>query len=167
MKKMTFALLLGFIVLVAFSSAQAQIPKEGTETGITGYSATFKTAAMGQERVLMTYEVLGVVISDTGEGIHHNNSFRCVGSLQAIKGVYEDNTGFCVRNRPDGDQVFFTFKASGALARGGKGTYTYVGGTGKMTGIQGSGEFTDFPLRPAAEGTFQGYNRFKGQFKLP
>jgi len=167
MKKMTYTLLLGFIVMLAFSSALAQIPKEGTETGITGYSATFKTAAMEQERVLMAYELLGVVISDTGEGIHHNNSIRCVGSFQAIKGVYEDNNGFCVRTRLDGDQVFFTFKASGALGRGGKGTYTYVGGTGKMTGIQGSGEFTDFPLRPAAEGTFQGYNRFKGQYKLP
>ena len=84
-----------------------------------------------------------------------------------LKGVYEDNNGFCVRTRPDGDQVFFTFKASGALGRGGKGSYTYVGGTGKMTGIQSSGEFSDFALRPAAEGTFQGYNRFKGQYKLP
>ena len=74
MKKMTFALLLGLIVLAAFISAQAQIPKEGTETVICGYSGTFKTVAMGQERVQMTYELLGVVISDTGEGIHHNTS---------------------------------------------------------------------------------------------
>jgi hypothetical protein len=167
MKKMTFALLFGLIVLVAFSSAQAQIPKEGTETGLCGYSGTFKTVAMGQERVYMTYELFGVVISDTGEGIHHNTSLRCVGSLHAIKGVYEDSNGFCVRTRPDGDQVFFTIKSSGTLGRGGKGPYTLVGGTGKMAGIQGSGEVIDFPLRPAAEGTFQGYNRFKGQYKLP
>lgn len=168
MKKMTFALLFGLVVLVAFSSAQAQIPKEFTGTGITAYSGTFKTIAMGQERVLMTYEVLGVVISDTGEGAHHNASVRCVGSIYAIKGVYEDgNNGFCVHTRPDGDQIFMTTKSSGTLGRGSKGTYTLVGGTGKMTGIQGGGEFTEFPLRPAAEGTFQGYNRVKGQYKLP
>ena len=167
MKKMAFALLLGLIVLVAFSSAQAQIPKEFTGTGITAYSGTFKTVAMGQERVLMTYEVLGVVISDTGEGIHHNASVRCVGSIQAIKGVYEDNNGFCVQTLPDGDQIFLTIKSSGAIGRGGKGTYTFVGGTGKMTGIQGGGEYTEFPLRPAAEGTFQGYNRSKVSYKLP
>jgi hypothetical protein len=167
MKKMTFALLLGLIVLVAFSSAQAQIPKEFTGTGISAYSGTFKTVAMGQERVQMTYELLGAVISDSGEGVHHNVSVRCVGSISAIKGVYEDSNGFCVQTRPDGDQIFVTIKSSGTLGRGSKGTYTLVGGTGKMTGIQGGGESTDFTLRPAAEGTFQGYTRVKGQYKLP
>ena len=164
MKKMTFVLLLGLIVLVAFSSAQGQI----TATGISAFSGTFKTVAMGQERVQMTYEVLGANISDTGEDIFHNTSLRCVGSIHAIKGVYEDGSnGFCVTTRPDGDQIFFTIKSSGALGRGSKGTFTYVGGTGKMTGLQGGGEYTEFVLRPAVEGTFQGYNRFKGQYKLP
>jgi hypothetical protein len=168
MKKMTFALPLGLIVLLAFSSAQAQIPKEFSGTGINAFSGTFKTVAMGQERVQMTYEVLGASISDTGEGVHHNTSLRCVGSIHAIKGVYEGgNNGFCVQTRPDGDQIFMTTKSSGTLGRGSKGTYTLVGGTGKMTGIQGGGEFTEFVLRPAAEGTFQGYNRVKGQYKLP
>jgi len=167
MKKMTFVLLLGLSVMVAFSSAWAQIPKEGTATGISVFSGTFKTVAMGQERVQMAYEVLGGSISDTGEDIFHNTSLRCVGSIHAIKGVYEDNNGFCVQTRPDGDQIFFTYKSSGALGRGSKGTYTFVGGTGKMTGIQGGGEYTEFVLRPAAEGTFQTYNRSKGKYKLP
>ena len=167
MKKITFVLLLGLIVLVAFSFAQAQIPKEGAMTAINAYSGTYKSVALGQERVRMTYEIFGVSINDAGEGINHNSSFRCVGSLQAIKGVFEDDNSFCVLTRPDGDQIFWTTKTSGALGRGGKGTYTYVGGTGKMTGIQGGGELTIFTLRPAAEGTFQGYNRSKGQYTLP
>ncbi len=168
MKKMTFVLLLSFIVMVAFSSAQAQMPKEGTGTGITAFSGTFKIIAMGQERVQMTYEVLGVSISDNSEDIFHNTSLHCVGSIHAIKGVYKDgNNGFCVETRPDGDQIFFTYKSSGALGRGSKGTFTFVGGTGKMTGIQGGGEYTEFVTRPAAEGTFQAYNRVKGSYKLP
>jgi hypothetical protein len=44
---------------------------------------------------------------------------------------------------------------------------TYVGGTGKFIGIQGNGEFSRISVRPAAEGTVQGYNRVKDQYKLP
>jgi hypothetical protein len=83
-----------------------------------------------------------------------------------VKGEYIE-TGFCVSTRPDGDQVFFTIKGTGRLGIGAKGTTTIVGGTGKLTGIQGNAEYTVFDVRPAAEGTIQGYNRGKGQYKLP
>jgi len=59
MKKITLFLLSGLIVLVAFSFAYAQIPKEGTSSYIIGFSGTYKAVAMGQERVQMTYEVFG------------------------------------------------------------------------------------------------------------
>ena len=42
-----------------------------------------------------------------------------------------------------------------------KGTGTYIGGTGKFTGIQGSGELTRINVCPVANGTLQGYNRVK------
>lgn len=84
-----------------------------------------------------------------------------------MKGEYNNNSGFCVGTRPDGDQIFWTYKTAGKLGVGAKGTVTLVGGTGKMTGIQGNSEYTEFPMRPAAEGTLQGYIRSKGQYKLP
>ena len=167
MKKMTLFLLSGLVVLVAFSFAQAQIPKEGSSSYIIGYSGTYKTVAMGQERIQMTYEVLGVIVSDASDCILQNASLRCIGSYHVIKGAYEDDSGFCVCTRPDGDQLFTSYKASGRLGGVGKGTVTYVGGTGKFTGIQGSGEFTRIRVRPAADGTLQGYNRVKDHYKLP
>jgi hypothetical protein len=167
MKKMTLFLLSGLVVLIAFSFAQAQIPKEGASSYIIGFSGTYKTVAMGQERFQMTYEVLGVIVSDASDCILQNASLRCVGSYHAIKGTYEDDSGFCVCTRPDGDQLFTSYKASGKLGAVGKGTVTYVGGTGKFIGIQGNGEFTRISLRPAAEGTLQGYNRVKDYYKLP
>ena len=130
------------------------------------YSATFKALPMGQERVQMTYENMGVIIGDTGNEILHNTSVRCLGALHAVKGA-TNNSGFCVGTRPDGDQIFWTYQSTGKVGVGAKGTSTIVGGTGKLTGIQGSSEFTDRSLRPAAEGTFQGYSRIKGQYKLP
>jgi hypothetical protein len=155
------------IILVAFGTeAKAQIPKEGTSSCTNSYSGTFKALPMGQERVQMTYESMGVTICDSGENLFHNASFRCLGALHAVKGEY-NNSGFCVATRPDGDQIFSTYKSVGKLGGGAKGIFTIVGDTGKLTGIEGNSEYTEFFMRPAAEGTFQAYNRAKGQYKLP
>ena len=167
MQRTGFALLSILVVLGSLGFAQAQIPKEGASSYIIGYSGTYKAVAMGQERIQMTYEVLGVIVSDSSECILQNASLRCVGSFHATKGAYEDDRGFCVCTRPDGDQLFTSYEASGRLGAVGKGTVTYVGGTGKFAGIQGSGEFTRINVRPAAEGTLQGYNRVKEHYKLP
>jgi hypothetical protein len=167
MKKIRLAILSILIVLGFLGFAQAQIPKEGTSSYIIGYSGTFKTVAMGQERIQVTYEVLGVIVSDASDCILQNASLRCIGSYNVIKGAYEDDNGFCICTRPDGDQIFTSYKASGRLGAVGKGTVTYVGGTGKFIGIQGNGEFSRISVRPAAEGTVQGYNRVKDQYKLP
>jgi hypothetical protein len=166
MKKAIISLILCWVVLVAFGTGvNAQVPKEGKVSHTLGYSGTFKTIPMG-ERLQITYEIMGVIIGDTSDDLLHNSSYRCLGTLNAVKGEFNHN-GFCVGTRPDGDQVFWTYKGTGKIGSGSKGTWTYVGGTGKLTGIQGNGEFTDFAARPAAEGTFQGYTRGKGQYKLP
>jgi hypothetical protein len=168
MKKTVLVLILGIVLLAVFGTeAKAQVPKEGTTSFTSGYSGTFKVLPMGQERLQMTYEFMGVSIGDTPEDFFHNTSFRCIGAFRAVKGEYNDGSTFCVATRPDGDQIFSTYKTAGKLGRGFKGTYTIVGGTGKLVGIQGSGELTGIHVRPAAEGTFQEYARQKGQYKLP
>jgi len=168
MKKTVLVLILGIVLLAVFGTeAQAQVPKEGTTSFTSGYSVTFKILAMGQERLQMTYEFLGVSIGNTPEDFSHNASFRCIGSFHAVKGEYNDGSTFCVATRPDGDQIFVTYKTAGKLGVGYKGTYTIVGGTGKLVGIQGSGECMGIDVRPAAEGTIQGYAKQKGHYKLP
>jgi hypothetical protein len=168
MKKSVLVLILGIALLAAFGpEAQAQIPKEGTSSATWAFCGPFKAIPMGQERIQMTYEVMGVAIGETSEDLFHNASFRCLGALHAVKGKYDNNRGFCVSTRPDGDQVFFTYEVTGELGRSGKGTTTIVGGTGKLTGIQGNFEYTQLMMRPSAEGTLQGYNRGKGHYKLP
>jgi hypothetical protein len=111
MKKVIMVMGLCFLFSIFFSlEAMAQLPKEGTASTLSSFSGTFKALPMGQERVQINYEVLGVNLIDSGEGILHNASFRCLGSLHAVKGKYEDDSGFCVYTRPDGDQAFQTFK---------------------------------------------------------
>jgi len=154
------------VVLVAFGTeAKAEIT-EGTSSGTSAYNCTLKALPMGQERVQMNYESMGVMIGDTSEDLFHNASLRCLGSLHAVKGDY-NNSGFCVVTRLDGDQIFYTYKSTGKLGGPAQGTTTTVGGTGKMKGIQGNSNYREFFVRPAAEGTVQIYSKWKGQYKLP
>jgi hypothetical protein len=167
-KRMMVALFSVVVVFIACISAQAQVPKEGTVSGVRAFSTTsIKTVAMGKERVMLIYEATGVHIGDSSDSILHNSSFRGVGSTTIVKGTLEDS-GFCVNIRPDGDQIFTTYKSIGVMATGIKRTWTFVGGTGKFVGIEGGGE-NEAPLgiRPAAEGSMQGYNRMTGHYKLP
>ena len=167
MKKTVLVLILGIVLLAVFGTeVKAQIPKEATGSGTTAYNVMLKALPMGQERVQMTYESMGVIIADTSNDLLHNASLRCLGALHAVKGEY-NNGGFCVATRPDGDQIFWTYKSTGKLGGVAKGSTTTVGGTGKLTGIQGNSEYTEFFVRPAAEGTVQAYNRWKSQYKLP
>jgi hypothetical protein len=69
--------------------------------------------------------------------------------------------------RPDGDKVYATYKGTGKLGESAKGTYTWTGGTGKYTGLQGACEYTRYALRNATEQVFAGVNLSKGNYKLP
>jgi hypothetical protein len=165
MRKTIVISLLASVILVAFVPiCVAEMSKEGTSSGIMSYSGTFKALPMGQERVHMTYEVMGVFI---GEGLLNNSSFRCIGALHSMQGTYKDDSGSCVYTSPDGDQAFATYEAAGKSGGPGKGTYKWVGGTGKLTGIEGGGEFDRISVRPVAQGTFQGYAKTKGHWRIP
>ena len=67
----------------------------------------------------------------------------------------------------DGDKIYGTYKVSGTFGKPAKGTWTYVGGTGKYTGMGGSGEFTRYSLQNAAEGVWTSTSVINGNYKLP
>jgi len=169
MKKIILGLLLSVALLVVFGlDAKAQSAKEGTYSATEYNSGTFKFLVMGEERLHMTYEAMGVVVNDAGEGFGHNCSVHFLGALHAVKGINVQENGFWVSTDPDGDKVFLTYKVtSGKVGVSSKGTFTFVGGTGKWTGITGGGEFTWNAVHPAAEGTSQGITKSKGHWKLP
>lgn len=168
MKKSILILGLSLVLLVVFGSdALAQMPKEGTESTTTSYYVTSKTISLGEGRAHITYEAIGVTISDTGEGLFHGATVRALGGLTIEKGVYNDDKAYGVYNLPNGDKVFFTTAVAGKFGDIGKGTVTLIGGTGKCAGIQGSYEVTRNSLRPAIEGIGQSYIKAKIRYKLP
>ena len=83
-----------------------------------------------------------------------------------FKGRYEDESGFICYTRPDGDQIFMIYKCAGTAGKTGKGTFTFVGGTGKFVGMQGDGEFTRLNLSPPAKGVSATFNTSKGNWKI-
>jgi len=168
MKKIIVASVLALAVLIAFAPfSSAEMAKEGSGSGIHYVIIKVNVLPMGKGVVQINYEGWGIIKSDTGKGLVHNASSHIVGGLLAVKGAYKNDSGMICFTRPDGDQVFMTYKASGVLGKGGKGTTTYVGGTGKCVGIQGSGEFTRHGLRPPAKGFHASINVSKHNWKIP
>ena len=151
----------------AVAAEEAPIPKEGSYSSLSAGSATSKVLPLGKDRVQMTWEAFGVQTGDDTKGLTHNASFRCIGSLRALNGDFESFTNACVFTRPDGDQMFWVESGTGRMGAASSGTGTIVGGTGKLAGITGGGEWTRYVVRPAAEGTFQTVTRAKISYKLP
>jgi hypothetical protein len=162
---MTLSISLTFIFVIG-TVAYAEMTKEGSSTSTQAFSGTYKIIAMKQERIYMIYELFGPTISDLYTDPLHNSTFRCLGAVHAVKGAVNDS-GFCVHTLLNGDKAYETYKGTGELGGGSKGTYTWTGGTGKLAGIEGGGEYTAIELPSAAEGTFQGYSKLKNQWKIP
>lgn len=168
MNKLIMASVLSLALLVAFGHPlkAEEIAKEGTGSGTFYYCGTFKVIAMGEERLQMTYDLMGIVTSDNPDHPLHNASTHTIGATHSVKGNYKTG-GFTVYTRANGDQGFATFEATGKLGVSSEGTYTWVGGTGELTGLEGGGVYSHTVLRPPAEGALCGILKTKGSWKLP
>jgi len=168
MKKALMMLIITLFLLATVGNVFGEeIAKDGLESGKNYVTGTAKALPMGEEHLQLTYEGSGIYISDTEEGFLNNASVHVLGAMHAVKGAFEDESGSMVLTAPDGDKAFITYKGSGNLGKDAKGTYTYVGGTGKYAGITGGGEYTRSHLQPASKGGWAAISLFKGNWKLP
>jgi hypothetical protein len=177
MKKSIWILGLCLASLFIFGLNVHAQSNEVTESVTTGYYGTSKALPLGSDtqygpaRGYATWETFGVIVSDTGEGLFHNVTIRCIGTNFWVleKGSYE-NEGYCAYTLKDGEKVFLKIKFGGKLGKPmppSQGTAQIIGGTGKYAGIEGRTEYTGYSLRPSAEGIMQSYNKAKIIYKLP
>ena len=167
MKKALMILILSlFLVATTGNVFGEEMAKEGSFTGKNYVTGKSKVLPMGEERLQMNYDGAGILVDDSGKGFSHLASTYVLGTLHAVKGVFEE-TGFMVITATNGDKMYATYKGSGTFGKPVKGTFTYTGGTGKCTGIQGGGEFTRHPLQNAIEGVWTAMSVTKGSYKLP
>ena len=112
---------------------------------------------LGEERVQINFEEIGVVVGVPENCPLFNASFRDIGTLHAIKGKFTV-TGFVEYTIPNGDEVYGTVKGKGDMAQGGTtGEVEFVGGTGTCNGITGTLEYEPgAQVKSAKEGTYQG-----------
>jgi hypothetical protein len=168
--KTRLLVILSLVTLAVFGLGNiARGQNEVTESVTTSYYSTSKVLPLGPDRGYMIFEAFGVLVSDTGEGLFHNATIRCIGASFAEKGSWEGEN-YCTYTLKDGEKVFIIAKQGGKTGTPmppGQGTAKMIGGTGKYSGIQGRTEFTTYFLRPSAEGISQMYNKAKIIYKLP
>ena len=172
MKKKMLASVFSLVLLVGFGQIviAGDLPKSGTFSATEYHSGTWKIIVTGpsfkEGHTHMVGEAMGVLVNDAGEAFLTKASSRCLFSLHAVDLVKENETWFHVFTDPDGDKAFMRTAAGGKLLEAATGTFTFVGGTGKYTGLTGRGEIYWSPVPAAAEGTYQGITKLKGHYKL-
>ena len=168
MLKKTVVLIISLLILASAGSVLAEeMAREGSFSGRTSWTVSFTALPMSKKFLQLNYNGYGVAVSDTGKGLLHNASAHVVGGLLIKKGLYDNDSGLICYTRTDGDKIFVTYKTSGKMGKGAKGSGTFVGGTGKFEGITGTLEFKRYQLRPPAKGAGASFALTKGTWKLP
>ena len=142
-------------------AAAADLPKKGTYSGHYGWTFTGQVQKLGEDRVIYTGVVPGVMFNDKGEGFMHKARVDCTIFNDVNKGR-ANATGTCVVTDADGDKIFVEWKCAGVMPAC-PGTESFVGGTGKYKGITGNQKFQGNFIGD----TGAGWSDWKGNYKLP
>jgi len=118
--------------------AGQQLAKSGTISVHTGWKDTGVAIETADKRMQGQGMVTGISFNDKGSGPLHQGPANCSYTFMAVEGNGK-NKGFCAFGDVDGDRIFTDFSGTAAPDGQGSGTNEIVGGTGKYTGIQGSG----------------------------
>ena len=166
--KKTFSMLiltLFLLVLAGFVFA-AEMAKEGSDTGKTGFTGTSQVFAQGKEYLLVNYDVQGVLMVENEASPFYMSSVQCIGSIKGIKGEFKEY-GLCTYTRPDGDQIYGSYEGTGKFGEGVKGPMKIVGGTGKCANITGSFEWARTSLKGPAKGITSSISKYSYNWKIP
>ena len=169
MRKIVLVSILALFVLVAFVPlSTAEMAKEGTASIRYIYSCTRTRVPIDGNRVVVTYESQGVMISDSGESPFHNMFARNLGVIYLEKGVGRLE-GYVISTDRDGDKTVVEIKGGQILPSPNPSSVAgkFIGGTGKFEGITGTLEYKRWYVEPAAETTHQAIATIKISWKLP
>ncbi len=146
------------VVLALGVSAEAQLPKQGTYTGKLGWWAVGTVTEIGKNHVFWTGEFGAQFFNDAGTGFMDGMSLRCPAVNDIVDGVSVSAHGYCVGTDKDGDKLVYVWQGEKFA-----GTFQFISGTGKYTGIKGNNTWKGY----ATPGTTQGYSVFTGEWQLP
>jgi hypothetical protein len=152
-------------VFATVAPAQA---KEGTVSFTFAGFGTSKATQIGKDRLLLVIDENGLD-EGSNDPMFDHTTWHCGGWGDFTKGVGQAHV-YCVRTDPAGDQ-FVQDIATGTMSLGQsfKGSETLTGGTGKFSGITGSGTFVfdGNSFTTAQQGTFISHGTHNLSYKLP
>ena len=147
-----------FAIFVFVPTTQAQEAFESTAC----YSGTATMLHSSKELTVMSWELKGIVRSNTNSEIFNNASEMVVG-LVCQKGDEITQRGFGKYLYLNGDVIIMEWDG-----KANDGTWKLLLGTGKWEGIKGSGTWSILQrVKPIAPGTHQGCRTIKGTYELP
>jgi hypothetical protein len=164
-------ILAGFTLITAVAlsatTMAADLPKEGTFSGITANTGTYKAYPVGKERVLITWDENSLTV---GKGFFDRMTWHCFGLSDIVSGM-QQGQGRCIGTDPAGDQIALEadVKPHAADAKTYEATTTFTTGTGKYAGISGGATLVLHgpEFRTATEGTSVQYGEIQAKYKLP
>ena len=165
-KALTALILTTFLLATSGFVFGAEMAKEGSDTGKTGFTATSQVLAQGKEYLQMNYDARGVVMVENEASPLYGSSVQCIGSIKGIKGEFKE-FGLCTYTRPDGDQIYGSYEGTGKFGEGVKGSMSIVGGTGKCENITGSFEWARTSLKGPAKGISASLSTYSYNWKIP
>ena len=158
-KALASVIVLGTCVYAGSATAQqafsALVCRAGTITGL----------AKAQDLVVFGLDQRGIILAEDAAKTFDNATQRCVGAIAVIRGT-SSGGGFCRSVDPTtGDTTISEWTSA---AKPGSGTFKYLSGTGKWSGITGGGDYhTAAVTRPIDDGTYQNCVRVKGSISVP
>jgi hypothetical protein len=137
----------GLVLLFSYTGTLAgELAKEGSYDMTFCYAGDSFVIAHSQTHIAFSVDLGGTTVSHPSGGLFDLNSFPCVGAGSVIDGVVT-GAGFCEGTDADKDKMFGRYIRTGT-----KGSWEFLAGTGKYTGITGGGPWEDLgrfpPVKP-------------------
>ena len=137
---------LGCLVLAAQMANAATLPKEGPTNLLLCLAGDAPpTMIFSKEHMLGTLAWTGALWNVTPGGPFDAMSAEC-GGHYSVSPTGVDSVGQCQYMDADGDKMLVGIPQN----HNGNGTWNYISGTGKYTGISGGGEFKPMRQLPPA-----------------
>ncbi len=124
------------LALGTLAASAAGAGEQGTDSYTIAYVTTWTDTMPLGDRTIRISESDGISKNDAGHPMFDNMGVRCFSLSETVSGVPSAH-GYCTHTDKDGDLIFTTYELKGAA-----GTHTFVGGTGKYSGITGTADFT-------------------------
>jgi hypothetical protein len=151
------------VLLTIFSTTAfaEDLPKSGKYSGRYDWTYDGKVYPVGQDRMILSGNLPGVIFNDAGKGFLHNARLDCQIFWDINKGKSNAN-GSCIATDADGDKALSLWTCVGTLPTC-DGELKFDGGTGKYNGITGNSKFKATVIGQ----TQAGFSIISGEWKLP